>query len=113
MNLRLDEIHRLPHWQRPGRRGPVGRGILDWQDPELSAVETREDLARYLEALAASLREGTISTENPSTAAFVDAAGRWTASMDGFFANILEVPVPGAPDWSMIAAIFRAALVYE
>ena len=86
---------------------------MHWQDAELAAIESREDLARYLESLGAMLREGAISTENPSTDAFIDAAGRWTKSMDGFFSNVLKEPVPDSPDWAMVAAIFRAALVYE
>ena len=87
--------------------------MVKWQDAEVTAVESREDLARYLIILAERLREGSISTENPSTVAFLDAAGRWTKSMQGFFSNILNAPVPESPDWSMVAAIFRAALVYE
>ncbi|SFF64611.1 hypothetical protein SAMN05421541_11692 [Actinoplanes philippinensis] len=33
--------------------------------------------------------------------------------MDGFFSNVLKEPVPDSPDWSTVAAMFRAALVYE
>lgn len=80
---------------------------MNWQDAELGAIESREDLARYMVGLAAKLREGEISTENPSTDAFVDAAGRWTKSMDGFFANVLQEPVPETPDWATVAAIGR------
>ncbi|GIE81913.1 hypothetical protein Aph02nite_78630 [Actinoplanes philippinensis] len=86
---------------------------MNWQDPEIAAVESREDLARYLVSLAARLRQGDNWTENPSTDAFIDAAGRWTKSMDGFFSNVLKEPVPDSPDWSTVAAMFRAALVYE
>jgi hypothetical protein len=43
----------------------------------------------------------------------VEAAGRWTGSMDGFFSNMMGAPAPETPDWAMIAAIFRAALVDE
>ncbi|MEU8657823.1 DUF7660 family protein [Actinoplanes philippinensis] len=86
---------------------------MSWQDPEIAAIASREDLARYLVSLAARLREGQIPTENPSTDAFIDAAGHWTKSMDGFFSNVLGKPAPDSPDWSTVAAIFRAALVYE
>ncbi|WP_092557463.1 DUF7660 family protein [Actinoplanes derwentensis] len=86
---------------------------MNWKDPEIAAVESREDLARYLVSLAARLREGDLPTENPSTDAFIDAAGRWTKSMDVFFSNVLKEPVPDSPDWSTVAAVFRAALVYE
>jgi hypothetical protein len=70
--------------------------MVNRQDPEVAAVGCREDLARYLMILAARLREGGISTENPSTDAFINAAGRWTSSMDGFFSNVLKEPFPKA-----------------
>ena len=87
--------------------------VVNWQAPEVAAVKSREDLARYLVSLAARLREGDLSTENPSVDAFIDAAGRWMGSMDGFFSNVLKEPFPDSPDWSTVAAMFRAALVYE
>ncbi|MEV4638116.1 hypothetical protein AB0J80_12275 [Actinoplanes sp. NPDC049548] len=86
---------------------------MNWPDPELNAIATREDLARYLSGLAAEIRDGAVTAENSATDAFVDSAGRWTKSMDAFFENVLKEPVPDAPDWAMVAAIFRAALVYE
>jgi predicted RNA polymerase sigma factor len=58
--------------------------IVNWQDAELAGIESREDLARYLASLAARLREGDISTENPSAEAFIDAAARWTKSSRTF-----------------------------
>ncbi|MDT0528701.1 MULTISPECIES: DUF7660 family protein [Micromonospora] len=86
---------------------------MNWPDRELNEIQTRQDLARYLKKLAASIDDGSLAVENPSTGDYLDAAGRWTKSMDGFFKNILKEPVPENPDWAIVAAIFRAALVYE
>lgn len=86
---------------------------MNWPDPTINEINSREDLARYLAVLAESVRSGEISIENPSTDDFVDAAARWTESMHGFFKNIIKEPVPESPDWAIIAAIFRAALIYE
>jgi hypothetical protein len=33
--------------------------------------------------------------------------------MGGFFKNVVGESVPDNPDWAMIAAIFRAAVIYE
>ncbi len=88
-------------------------GAVSWQDAEIDVIEKREDLARYLVGLAARVRRGEIPIENSSTDAFVDSARRWTKSMDSFFKNVLKESVPDTPDWAMVAAIFRAALVYE
>ncbi|WP_433410580.1 DUF7660 family protein [Saccharomonospora azurea] len=76
-------------------------------------MESREDLARYLIGLAEQIRDGHLAPENVVTSDFVDSAGRWTRSMEGFFENVIGEPVPETPDWALIAAIFRAALVYE
>ncbi|MBB5122736.1 DUF7660 family protein [Streptomyces eurocidicus] len=86
---------------------------MNWPDPTLNAIQSREDLADFLTELARKVREGELSVENATTDSSVDSAGRWTRSMDGFFMNVIKEPVPETPDWSMIAAIFRAALVYE
>ncbi|UQI45886.1 hypothetical protein M1P56_16730 [Streptomyces sp. HU2014] len=92
---------------------PGGVEAMNWPDPTLNAIQSREDLADFLTELARKVREGDLSVENATTDSFVDSAGRWARSMDGFFMNVIKEPVPETPDWSMIAAIFRAALVYE
>ncbi|AOS64669.1 DUF7660 family protein [Actinoalloteichus hymeniacidonis] len=86
---------------------------MKWPDDTLNAIRTRDDLARFLSDLAEDIRDGRLSPENTTTDAFIDAAGRWTGSMDGFFQNVMKEPVPETPDWALVAAIFRAALVYE
>lgn len=86
---------------------------LNWQDSELNAISTREDLARYLQSLATLMADGNVSVENPLTADFVDAAGRWTNAMNGYFKNIIKEPIPDEPSWAMIGAIFSAAMIYE
>lgn len=86
---------------------------MNWPDPALNEINTREDLAKYLQGLAILLRDGKLELQNPSTSDFVDASARWTKSMDGFFKNVIGESVPEVPDWALIAAIFRAAVVYE
>ncbi|MFB8414658.1 hypothetical protein ACFC63_03945 [Streptomyces albidoflavus] len=86
---------------------------MNWPDAKLNEIQSREDLARYLAELARDIRDGNVAVENVTTYSFTDSAGRWTRSMDGFFKNVVKEPVPETPDWAMIAAIFRAALVYE
>ncbi|WP_304453415.1 hypothetical protein [Nocardiopsis sp. YSL2] len=86
---------------------------MKWPDESLNEVRSREDLARFLIELSGKMERGEIPVENLTAEGLVDAAGRWTCSMDGFFENIIQEPVPENPDWSMVAAIFRAALIYE
>jgi hypothetical protein len=86
---------------------------MNWSDATLNEIQSREDLAYFLTGLAEKIRDGSLVVENATTDSFMDSAGRWTRSMDGFFRNVIKEPVPETPDWAMIAAIFRAALVYE
>jgi hypothetical protein len=86
---------------------------MNWQDATLNEIHSRDDLARFLSGLAERIRDGSLSIENPTTDSFVDAAGRWTRDMGGFFKNVIGEPVPETPDWAMIAAIFKTALIYE
>jgi hypothetical protein len=86
---------------------------MNWPDAELNEIRSREDLAKYLQNLAKAIGDGRIALENPATPDFVDASGRWTKSMGGFFKNVIGEPVPESPSWAMIAAIFRAAVTYE
>ena len=86
---------------------------MNWPDARLDSIHTREDLGLFLVELANRLRAGEVRLENPSSVDFINAAGRWTKSMDGFFQNIMHEPVPQDPDWALIAAIFSAAIIYE
>ncbi|WP_258725852.1 DUF7660 family protein [Cellulomonas sp. NS3] len=86
---------------------------MDWPDARLNTIETREDLVRHLEQMAIDVRRSRHRFEHLRTDDYVSAAGAWTRGMDGFFRNVMEGPVPAQPTWSMVAAIFSAALVYE
>ncbi|PDP87834.1 hypothetical protein CQJ94_09940 [Glycomyces fuscus] len=86
---------------------------MKWPDEALSEIRSREDLARFLIELSGQVRGNKTPVENSTAEGFIDAAGRWVGSMEGFFSNIIQEPVPENPDWAMVAAIFRAALVYE
>ncbi|MFH8592340.1 DUF7660 family protein [Streptomyces rimosus] len=86
---------------------------MKWTDESINAISSRQDLVAYLQHLSQGMRAGDVRMENPSTIDYVSAASRWTESMDGYFENVVGQPVPDQPDWAMIAAIFRAAVVYE
>jgi hypothetical protein len=86
---------------------------MQWHNAEIDQIETREDLAAYLTSLARRIEAGEAHTAHNSVQDYLEAAGAWTGSMDGYFANVFKAPVPAEPDWKMIAAIFTAATVYE
>lgn len=76
------------------------------------AVETREDLARYLAELAETITQRTRAADNSSLASYLSGAAGWVQDMHGYFANNGE-KAPEAPTWALVAAIFAAATVYE
>jgi hypothetical protein len=88
-------------------------GTVTWPNPKLNGIHSREDLARFLSQMASNLRDDQLALANNTVESFVDSAGRWTRSKDGFFTNVMREPAPENPDWALIAAIFSAALVYE
>jgi hypothetical protein len=75
-------------------------------------VKSRHELVEYISALAESVRAGEVAVENDTTADLLGAAAAWIRDYDGYFMN-QDKQVPEVPDWSLIAAIFSAALVYE
>ncbi|MEV8016795.1 hypothetical protein AB0O76_10685 [Streptomyces sp. NPDC086554] len=66
----------------------------------------------FLLELARNVEDGRFPMENETSVDYVQAAGYWVRSMEGFFANRGE-EIPETPDWSTIAMIFSAAFVYE
>lgn len=81
-------------------------------DPDVASVQSREELSAFLIDLAERVRERTFPATNTEAPDLIASAGYWVRAMDAFFANRGE-QMPEAPDWSMIAMIFSAALVYE
>jgi hypothetical protein len=99
----------MEHEQELASGGPK----MQWHDAEIDQIKTREDLAAYLASLARRIQAGEAPTTHHSVEDYLEAAGAWTGSMDGYFANVVKAPVPTQPDWKMIAAILTAATVYE
>lgn len=86
---------------------------MKWPDEALKEISSGEDLARFLVELSGQVKSKGTPVENSTVEGFLEAVGHWAGSMEGFFDNISKEPVPENPDGAMVAAIFRAALVYE
>ena len=80
---------------------------------QLRRVQSREDLASFVDALHADLLGGGVDTwENPTLDRFLEALSGWCADMPGWFKNRGE-PVPAQPNWNLVAQMMLAATVYE
>ncbi|SFL05898.1 hypothetical protein SAMN05216275_15058 [Streptosporangium canum] len=75
------------------------------------AVATREDLARYVEALHAELISGAV-WENDRLDRFLGALASWIKSSPGYYTNTGR-PAPDDASWSFFANALGAATIYE
>lgn len=79
---------------------------------DTTRVRTRADLVSYIRQLSQEAGDPFSRWENPSLDRYLDALSAWTNDMDGYFTSRGE-PVPDRPDWSLVAAMLRAACSYE
>ncbi len=79
-------------------------------DPQ--QVETREDLARFLERLSREANRRLAEFENQTLEDYFDAAAGWVQALPGAYLNRGET-MPATPSWSLVAQIFHAATQYE
>ena len=83
---------------------------MNMQD-EVKIIDSREDLARFVDEMRRSLQDGQ-QWENRDLGSFLDAMAAWITDMDGYFENIGE-PCPERPTWQTFAQILAAATIYE
>lgn len=83
---------------------------MNMQD-EIKKIDSREDLARFVDEMQRSLREGQ-QWENRDLSSFLEAMAGWITDMDGYFENIGEC-CPDQPTWQTFAQILAAATIYE
>ena len=79
----------------------------------VETIETRQDLARFIEALLLDLKDNSEAWENPELERYLDALAAWTANMDGYFRNVLGQPAPEQPSWKVFGYMLLAARIYE
>ena len=79
---------------------------------QLESVATRQDLARFVDALRADLLANGAEWENPTLERFLAAFAAWCNSMDGYFRN-QGLDEPAQPDWKLVGEMLFAASLYE
>jgi hypothetical protein len=87
-------------------------GAVSITPDQVEQIQTREDFARFLKALAHEAESHGDEWENPDLPRFLEAAAAWTGAMPGYFRNIGE-PLPEHPSWKLFAQILVAATLYE
>ena len=78
----------------------------------VASVKTRQDLGRFIRALAKELDNPDEAWENQDLYSFLEAMAAWVDDMDGYYLNKGEA-IPRDPSWGTIAQILLAATAYE
>jgi hypothetical protein len=79
----------------------------------VETINTRQDLAEFIQALLRDLETNQQEWENPQLERYLDALAAWTTDMDGYFRNVHGHPGPEQPTWRIIGYMLLAARTYE
>lgn len=79
---------------------------------QVTTVETRLDLARFVRSLKADLQRDPDGWENADLGRYLVALSAWVEDMEGYYLNQGE-SVPQEPDWKMLGQMLLAASMYE
>jgi len=78
----------------------------------VDGIQSKEDLVRFIEALAGDLRAHPENWENDSLDRYLTALASWLTDSDGYYRNHGLKP-PTSPTWKNVAEMLIAAKMYE
>jgi hypothetical protein len=76
-------------------------------------VQSRQDLAAFVDELAADLEEHPDRWENVSLPRYLDALARYLYGLDGWCRNNAPEVDPETAQWRLLAVALAGASVYE
>jgi hypothetical protein len=79
---------------------------------EVERIQTREDLAAFVERLKLDYESNPAGWENGDLASFLEALGAWVEDMSGYFENRGE-DIATVPPWRLLGMMLLAARSYE
>lgn len=79
---------------------------------EAGKIQTRDDLALFIQHLIHDLRTCPERWENTSLETYLEAVAAWVQDMDGYYHNRGET-APKYPTWRHVGEILLAARIYE
>ena len=95
-------------WERDADADETLVPLADQQE----AIETREDFARFVEALRDDVRAHPTWWENNTFESYLDALAAVADSLDQLFKNQGQT-LPEQPTWRIVADMLLAARIYE
>ncbi len=78
----------------------------------VESVTSKEELAELIGQLRHDLAHHPDTWENTDLASYLEAISAWLRDMDGYFQNRGELP-PTNPSWKLLGEILLAAKTYE
>lgn len=78
----------------------------------VDSIETREELAEFVEALLSDLETNRDDWENPTLERFLEAMGAWIRAMPSAYGNMGR-QLPHDTAWRAVADILLASKMYE
>ena len=75
-------------------------------------IQTRDDLALFIQHLIQDFRTCPERWENTSLEAYLEAIAAWINDMDGYYRNRGET-APQDPTWRHVGEVLLAARIYE
>lgn len=79
---------------------------------QVSAIQTRSDLAIFIRAILRDFREAPNGWENRDLESYLEALAAWVEDMEGYYQNRGEI-VPDQPVWMTLGQMLLAARIYE
>jgi hypothetical protein len=77
-------------------------------------IKTKDDFVSFVELLLEDLKNSPPEWENNTLESYLDAMGRWTDDMEGYYKNMgINTIEYDKINWRIFADILLAARVYE
>ena len=100
-----------PWWVR-GERDSANDATFEALCHQQEAIETREDLASFIQALSGDVRLHPTWWQNTSLEGYLYALAAVVESLDQRFKNQGNT-VPAQPTWQLVGDVLLAARIYE
>ncbi|MCQ3929515.1 MAG: hypothetical protein DPW16_03570 [Chloroflexi bacterium] len=81
-------------------------------DEQVEEIQSQQDFILFVKGLAEDFKQNTDQWENQNISAYLEAIGAWVADMDGYYANMGQLP-PQNPSWRLFGQTLLAAKFYE
>jgi hypothetical protein len=80
---------------------------------QVSAIETKDDLATFVGELRQDLLHNPDEWQNLTLDHYLESLSAWLADMADYYFHVSGAAVPESPSWQALAEMLLAAKYYE